>query len=273
MQFLSAALAAILSFNGMQAFAVGGVKGSPVHISLLEGLQQCGVRMDQELQANLCPPTFRGREGVVVFNPTPIKQAFSLQPRLYELFSGNLSASQNNLIGSHRPRFWGKIPNVAEPNGFGRHIVFKSVGGHPSCCVRSGSLTTILPSKRQSPSGDFSSVVSIMKPLEAVPGEEHIGPELSFAGFSGVGQRLSRYEPEQDSGSKQSGSETRNGVCPEFLPKPLIAFGIAAAMLTGGLYIEGRGWSRAGPLLSLAGLLGWFSLLLDDWWSPLICIL
>jgi hypothetical protein len=80
----------------------------------------------------------------------------------------------------------------------------------------------------------------------------------------------------QDKGQQgQGASERRGGVCPEFLPPPLVVFGIAAAMLALGCYIQATARTTArlsvGTAVFVLGVIGWLSLLLGDWWSPLIC--
>ena len=63
----------------------------------------------------------------------------------------------------------------------------------------------------------------------------------------------------------QHASKSRGGVCDKFLPPPIIVFGIAAAVLALGFYIQAVTRTRAGCIcgsgLALGAVLGWLSLL------------
>lgn len=102
----------------------------------------------------------------------------------------------------------------------------------------------------------------------------YVRPKLPLAGFFSSPPSSQISQPQEYGGNEQKRRERGDGVCPEFIPPPLIAFGIAAAMIASGFYIQGRRWRGAwiaGILATLSGICLWFSLLLGDWWSPLLC--
>jgi len=76
-----------------------------------------------------------------------------------------------------------------------------------------------------------------MSGIKFIPTQSNLSRNETALGNSDTNQ--SRRQHGQDR------RKTSDGVCPEFLPPPLIVFGIAAAVFASGFYIQGR--SRTGP--------------------------
>lgn len=123
-------------------------------------------------------------------------------------------------------------------------------------------------------------IVPKLRALHRDRGDTGVSPQLAALGIShgedGLAQvvGLGSSDRNQAKGERgKGGSERGDGVCPEFLnPGPYI-LGVSAAVFALGLYMQGVARRRA-YLWTLCAILGWagyFSTLLGDWWSPLIC--
>ena len=85
--------------------------------------------------------------------------------------------------------------------------------------------------------------------------------------FRGMPKSALSDQPQERGRNKKQTRESRGRVCPEFLPPPLVVFGIAAAMFALSGYVKGM----RGTIFGICGFI-WIALFLfGDWWSRWIC--
>lgn len=106
--------------------------------------------------------------------------------------------------------------------------------------------------------------------------KEDIGPLHYPHGANGGPPEAASGNGKDGGKNRQDGGEHRNGLCPEPFPPPLGFFGVSAAMLALGFYVQwadrGRTWNLIGALLTVTGVLLWIAgVLFGNLWFPYVC--